>query len=180
MSRLTKQIIFSLALVLLGITARVLPHAANFVPITALALLAAAYLPRRMALVVPVGIMILSDMMIGMHPLVAYTWGSFVLIGFIGSLLYKRTGNRWHLAALGPVGSVIFFVITNFGVWLQGQMYEHTFAGLIRCYTMALPFFRSTLMSDAAYTPLVFIVAYFALKAIQANTRVFKTSPKLV
>ena len=179
MNRRNKQLLFILALVTIGITARVLPHAANFVPITALALLAAAYLPRRAALAVPLAIMVLSDLIIGMHPLVAYTWGSFVLIGYIGSRLYKRTGNRWHLAALGPVGSVIFFIVTNFGVWMQGRMYEHTFAGLTRCYVMALPFFRSTLMSDAAYTPLVFIVTYFAIKMVGAKVRTPKTLPNL-
>ena len=168
MSRTTKYITFLILLIAAGITARVLPHAANFVPVTALALLAAAYLPRRLAIVVPVAIMIASDLIIGMHPLFLYTWGSFALIGYVGSLVYGRTGNRWHLAAMGPIGSIIFFTVTNFAVWLQGNMYEHSLAGLVRCFTMALPFFRGTLLSDIAYTPLLFMISFFALKAVRA------------
>lgn len=167
MSRLQKQILFLLTLVFIGITSRVVPHAANFVPITALALLAAAYLPRRLALTVPITIIVVSDLLIGMHDTVAYTWGSFVLIAYLASKLYARTGRRWHVAAMAPVGSVIFFVISNFGVWAQGNMYAHNLAGLERCYIMALPFFRATLASDLLFTPLAFLATYFALKAVQ-------------
>ena len=167
MSRLQKQILFFLTLAFVGIASRLVPHAANFVPITALALLAAAYLPRRLALTVPLTVMIVSDLLIGMHDTIAYTWGSFVLIGYLGSKLYARTGKRWHVAAMAPIGSVVFFVISNFGVWAQGNMYAHNLAGLERCYIMALPFFRATLTADVLYTPLVFLGAYFALKAVQ-------------
>ncbi|MDB5183124.1 MAG: hypothetical protein JWO47_908 [Candidatus Saccharibacteria bacterium] len=169
MSQKTKYALFIIALVTAGVTARLLPHAANFVPISALVFLAAAYLPRKLALVVPLSIMILSDLVIGLHPLIMYTWGSFVLIGIVGSFVYKKYQNRWHLAGLGPVASVIFFVVTNFGVWLQGRMYEHSFAGLMRCFTMAMPFFRSTLLSDIAFTPLLFIVTFFTLKLVRSN-----------
>ena len=111
--------------------------------------------------------MMVSDLIIGMHPLVGYTWGSFLLIGYLGSVAYKRSGNRWSLAAMGPVGSVIFFVISNFGVWAQGNMYTHNLAGLERCYVMALPFFRATLTADMLYTPLLFLGTYLVLKALQ-------------
>lgn len=169
MSQKTKYALFFVALTAAGIFARLLPHTANFVPISALALLAAAYLPRKLALAVPLSIMVLSDLVIGLHPLIMYTWGSFVLIGIVGSFVYKKYQNRWYLAGLGPVASVIFFVVTNFGVWAQGHMYAHTYAGFVRCFTMALPFFRSTLLSDVAFTPLLFIVTYFALKTIHTT-----------
>lgn len=163
-----KQALFIVSVVVAGFMARLLPHAANFVPVTALALLAAAYLPRRAALAVPLAIMVLSDLVIGLHPLIAYTWGSFVLIGFIGAAVYKKTQNRWYVAGLGPVGAGVFFVVTNFGVWLQGGMYSHTWAGLAHCFTMALPFFRSTLLSDMVYTPVLFLITFLVLKSMHA------------
>ena len=70
MSRMTKQVLFFLTLIVMGITARAIPHAANFVPVTALALLAAAYLPRRIALIVPLSIMVMSDLVIRISSIV--------------------------------------------------------------------------------------------------------------
>jgi hypothetical protein len=156
MSRRNLTLLIIVGMVTLGVLARLLPHAANFAPVTALSLLAATCLPRRWALLVPLGIMAVSDVVIGLHPLVCLTWGCFALIALLGSIAYKRTQKHWVVALLAPVGSTVFFVVTNFGVWLQGQMYARDLAGLWRCYEMALPFFRATLISDIIFTIVLF------------------------
>jgi len=51
---------------------------------------------------------------------------------------------------------VLFFVLTNFGVWALGALYPKTLTGLTECYVVAIPFFRNALLSDLFYSALLF------------------------
>ncbi|HEX7456647.1 MAG TPA: DUF6580 family putative transport protein [Candidatus Nanoarchaeia archaeon] len=140
----------------LAVLARIVPHAPNFTPIAAMALFGGAYLDRRWAILVPLVAMFLSDIFIGFYsPVVMISvYGSFVLTGLIGLWLKNRKLPRTVvLAAVGS--SVLFFLITNFAVWLGGW-YPRNLAGLVEAYTMAVPFFRNTLLGDLFYTGVFF------------------------
>jgi len=138
----------------LGVLFRLIPHAPNFVPIAAMALFGGAYLNKKYALILPLAIMFISDIFLGFHQTMFWVYGSFVIIGLIGMWLQNhKSAKNTVLASLA--GSVIFFVVTNFGVWL-GPWYQHDFAGLVRCFTMAIPFFRNTLLGDLFYTGVFF------------------------
>jgi hypothetical protein len=52
--------------------------------------------------------------------------------------------------------SVLFFVLTNFGVWAFDALYPKTLEGLMACYVAAIPFFRNTLLGDLSYTVVLF------------------------
>lgn len=164
-----KQAVFVGSLIGLGIVSRLVPHVGNFVPITALSLLGAAYLPRRYALIAPLGMMIVSDLIIGLHPLILLTWGSFALIAFGGSMIHEKSHSRGAVAWFAPIASVLYFLITNFGVWLEGKMYAHTLAGLWQSYVMGLPFLRNTLLADCIYTSLLFGVVYLLRKVLHGR-----------
>jgi hypothetical protein len=63
--------------------------------------------------------------------------------------------------ALGSLGgSLVFLLVSNFGVWLggmgQARMYSLTPGGLMQCYVAALPFFRNTLLGDLTYAAIMF------------------------
>jgi hypothetical protein len=84
-----------------------------------------------------------------------YTWLGFLLVGLIGwTLRGKITWARVSLASVA--GSVVFFLVTNLGVWLQWNMYPRTLGGLVECYAAALPFFRNTLLGDLTYAAAMF------------------------
>jgi len=140
----------------LAVLARIVPHAPNFTPIAAMALFGGAYLNRRWAILVPLAAMLASDIFIGFYaPIVMFSvYGSFVLTGLIGLWLKKRRNPRnVILAAIGA--SVLFFLITNLAVWLGGW-YPQNLTGLVECYTLALPFFRNTILGDIFYTGVFF------------------------
>lgn len=145
------ELILALTLIVLGVSMRFLPHPANFAPIAAVGLFSGLYLRKWYAFAVPLAAMVLSDWQIGFHNLIAYTWGSFVLVGVIG-LLVRRHKNPTTIVFGTISGSVFFYLITNFGVWLQSGMYARTWQGLLECYTLALPFFRNTVLGDLFYT----------------------------
>lgn len=157
------KIALAVSLIIFAVSARLLPHPANFAPIAAIAIFGGAILPRKWAVILPLGAMIVSDLIIGLHPLVLYTWGSFLLIALISNKTLKNI-RPTNVALTSVMASVLFFVITNFGVWMQGLMYPMTASGLINCYINAIPFFRNTLLGDLVYTGLLFGIFALASK----------------
>lgn len=156
-----KQTLPAIAIIIFAVILRLVPHIPNIAPITALALFGGLYLNKKFAVVVPLIALFLSDMVLGFYKGMFFVYGSFLLIGLIGLFIQRhRSANRIVGATLAA--STLFFVITNFGVWLQSGMYPHTWAGFINCYTLALPFFRNTLIGDGLYMGL-FVVAYEAI-----------------
>jgi hypothetical protein len=63
----------------------------------------------------------------------------------------RQKKSVWRIASGTLLGSVLFFLITNFAVWVFTPLYERTSAGLVQCFYMALPFFRNTLAGDIFY-----------------------------
>jgi hypothetical protein len=134
-------------IVLAAAAMRLLPHPPNVAPMAAIALFGGArFDSKRAALAVPLLAMWLSDVLLGfgVDRVMPFVYGSFALIVVLGRLIRDR---RSPLAVGGTAfaGSVLFFVITNFGVWLSGDLYPRTAEGLVACYVAAIPFFRNTL-----------------------------------
>ena len=149
------KLLIALSLVTCAVIFRLLPHPANFTPIAAIAIFGGAILPKKWALSLPLTAMITSDLLIGLHSLVWITWGSFLLIALASSrFLHKISPARILVASLSA--SVFFFVVTNFGVWLEGRLYAPTLDGFWSCYINALPFFRNTFLGDIVFSTVLF------------------------
>jgi prepilin signal peptidase PulO-like enzyme (type II secretory pathway) len=143
--------------VIIGAVLRFAPHFPNFAPIAAMALFGGVYLSKKYALIVPLVAMFVSDLFIGFYDvkLMAGVYLSFLLIGLIG-LFVKKHKNISTIIGGTILGSVLFFVITNFAVWVFYNWYPHTLAGLGQCFAMAIPFFKGTLMGDLFYVAILF------------------------
>jgi hypothetical protein len=147
---------FTFALILCAALSRLLPHPVNVAPITALALFGGVYLDKKHTFIVPIAAMLIADYFLGFYDGIAWVYAGFILTGFVG--LWLRT-HRSVVATAGATlaGSVIFFLLSNFGTWLSGLVgYPRTAAGLLECYTAAIPFFRNSLAGDVAYVALLF------------------------
>ena len=144
------------AMIFAAAASRFIPHPPNMTAVTALALFAGATLSRpRYAFLVPLVAMLVSDLLIGFYSGMAFVYGAFMVIVGIGLLLRGRR----HLLGVGAAtlaSSVIFYLITNFGVWVGSGLYPQTGAGLVACYTAALPFFRNMVTGDLFYAALFF------------------------
>jgi len=146
-------------LVVLGVVCRVVPHPMNFAPIGAIALFAGAtYRDRRVAIALPLAAMFIGDLFIGLHSLMPLIYATYALIAVLGILLRE---HRSALAIAGgaAAGATIFFVVTNFAVWLD--LYPRTRDGFVACYVNAIPFFERTLVSD-----LLFSASFFGIYAL--------------
>ena len=166
-------------LVLFAAFSRLIPHPPNFAPIGAMALFGAAYFSKRyLALLIPVLSMWLSDLVINNVIYAQYfdgftffyqgfywTYAAFIVIGVIGSFMLKKIQLK-SVALASLLAAVLFFVISNFGVWASGTMYPKNFSGLLACYTAAIPFFKNTLMGNLVYSGVLFGAFEFAQNRI--------------
>lgn len=151
------KIVISFLLIIIGITFRLLPHAWNFTPIVAITLFAGVYLGGRYVFILPLIIMILSDLLLGFYEpaLMIAVYSSYALIGLLSLLLKKYKSGETIIAAT-IIASVLFFVLTNYAVWQFSPWYAKTFSGLIECYALALPFFKNSLLGNVFYASLFF------------------------
>lgn len=151
--------------ILAAAASRLIPHPPNFAPIGAMGLFGGAcFASKRMAFLVPLAAMLLSDLAIGLlsgdlslglHRLIPVVYGSFALIICLGFWLRQRR-KAVPIAGAAVASSVLFFVLTNFGVWALGSWYPKTWDGLVACYVAAIPFFHNTLLGDAVYATVLF------------------------
>lgn len=147
---LRNQALVSLSLIAVGVLFRLVPHEPNFVPVGAVALAGGVLLSWRLALCLPLGIMVVSDLFIGAHSGMVFTWLGFALVALWGTAV-RKLGFLKRLA-FGVAGtSLIFFAVSNFGVWLTSGMYVHSLGGLVECYVMGIPFLRVSFLADAVY-----------------------------
>ena len=137
---------------------RIVPHAPNFTPVIALSL----YLPFIFGIwSIPFCILgfAITDYFIGFHSLMFWTWGALAFTGYTS----KFCNKIYSRIVLSFIGAITFFVISNFGVWISGTLYEISVQGLLDCYIMAIPFFTNTLLSTIFFALIfeLFILSKF-------------------
>jgi len=155
MKKILYKITPSLLLILFLFVTRIIPHVPNVAPIAAMSLFVGSKMHWRYAVIIPLIAMFMSDYFLGFHSTMIFVYGSFLLIALIGILLRKYKNPAVILGA-SLASSLLFFIITNFGVFIAGDLYPRTYQGFLECYLAALPFFRNTLIGDLAYTTVLF------------------------
>lgn len=159
------------ALILGATLLRLAPLPANFSPIAAVALFAGAMFTRNRAVGIFVGLtsLLISDLFIGFYAAMPFVYGSYVLIALLGRGLLNNKEDRPQWSAVGMsslAASAIFFLVSNFGVWVEGVLYPRTLEGLAQCYFAAVPFFWNTLLSDLVFTFGLFGAWALAVKSV--------------
>jgi hypothetical protein len=176
------------AIIVFGVIARLLPHFPNFAPMGALALFAVAFYKRKyLALVIPGLAWWLSDLYLNnmiynsADGFTLFTADQFfslfalTLIVILGKLLFKKV-NAPNVMIGSLSASLIFFVVSNLGVWMQGILYPKTLQGLVECYSMALPFYRGTLVSDLIFTGVFFGAMHMMTSFENKNKAITQTT----
>lgn len=159
----------AICLLVLGILSRLVLHSWNFTPVIALALFGGVYLKKKQAIILPLILFAVTDLILGFHRVMFFTWGSVIVIAAMG-LWVKKNKSFATVLGGGLASAVLFFVVTNFGVWLVSGMYPLTLAGLSECFVLAIPFFRGTLLGTFAYG-LVLFSMYELIAARIKSTR---------
>ena len=131
---------------------RIIPHPPNFTPILASAIMAPMLIKERwFGIAIPIVAMFISDVIIGFYSYQLVIYSSILAIALVAPM----RKNYINLSIMAIGGSVWFFITTNFAEWMIWDYYPKTIEGLITCYTLAIPFFKNTLISTCLFTGLL-------------------------
>jgi hypothetical protein len=160
--------------IVLAVAVRLLPHPWHLTPLGAALLFFGAKRPIR-EWIAPLALLTATDVYLTtvhyrMHVSADHliTWVWYVVAMAIGYLLVRKA-EPLRVVGASLASAISFFLVSNFATWLFQDLYAKTFAGLVQCYTMAIPFFRGTFASDLIYTPVLFSVPY-ALSLIERRS----------
>ena len=148
-----------IGLIVLAILTRIIPHPPNFAPITGIALFSAINFNNRFfKFFVPLISLVIYDLIIGFSLINIFVYLSFIVIVLVGNHFKKIKLKSVFIS------SIVFFIISNFGVWLIG--YPKTVSGIVMCYTAAIPFFINTILGDLFYS---FLLKYTFNTSLKLN-----------
>ncbi len=168
--KINLQIGILTAIIFLAAFSRVVPHMLNLSPLAAIGLFGAAHFTKPwQAFIIPILATWLSDLFINNVVYAAYypefiwfyqgfhwQYGSYLLITLLGLFLYQRKVTAQNVIVGAVGGSIVFFLISNFGVWAGSQMYPKTLVGLLNCYLAGIPFIKGTLLGTLFYSIVLF------------------------
>ncbi len=170
-----RQIFFLTAILILGVASRLLPHPANFTPLGAIALFSGYHFKNRNYALLPLIALAASDLFISGYygAVMFYVYGSFFLTFLLGRFFVRQERLLVSGVAAATVSAILFFLITNFAVWLHGTLYARDLSGLLSSYIAALPFFRNSLLGDLTYS-------FTFLTALKLSHRPLSTVSNLI
>ena len=145
-----------IGMVILGAGARLVPHPWNFTPMMAIGLFAGSQARKASTgILATLLALVLSDAVLGFYSGFWYVYAAMLIPVLLGRVIRNRTGAA-RIAVAALASSLSFFVITNFMVWVTGQLYPRTIGGLSECFLAGIPFYRNQVLGDAIYTVAIF------------------------
>ena len=155
-----KGIIF---ITLILVLSRIIPHPPNFTPILA-GIIFLPFIKKDLAfsIIAPLAAMLISDLIIGMHSLMLWTYAPIIFLSCL--TYYFNQDSILRIGTLAVVSPMVFFLVSNFGVWISGSSYTEDMSGLIECYFNAIPFYASSAISCLLFTALFFFLRLALLK----------------
>jgi len=161
--KIFKQYYMPICLILILSFTRLVPHPWNFTPILAAGVFSGFYFKNLyLSIFIAIFAMFIGDLYLGFHSTMFFTYVSLIAAVGIGCLI--KYFKLLEILLGGLASSVIFFIITNFGAWLTLDMYEKNITGLLKSYTLAVPFFHNTLISTLLYLILLKLIFDFSTK----------------
>ena len=148
------NIVVAVFLFALLVVFRLIPHPAGFSPLWAVAIFCGSYWrASKFRFVIPVAATVLTDFYLGLYPGAIVNYMAIVLAVLVAPALLA---SLWRVAVSGALAALIFFAVSNLGVWWASDMYAQNFAGLMDCYVMGLPFLRTSLESTVVFSGLLY------------------------
>ena len=169
MKKLNLNISLITIIIFLAAATRIFPHPPNFSPIMAIGIFGAAHFTRKWyAFLIPLVAIWLSDVVINnfiyssssnqfiwFYSGFYWQYFSYIIIILTGVMIFRNKISISKTFGASISSSAIFFIISNFGVWLLGDLYKNNFHGLIECYIMALPFLQNSLIGSLVFSLLI-------------------------
>ena len=160
-----RNLVVATGLILAVAATRFLPHPPNFSPVMAVALFGSAVFANRyVGIALAIAAMLVSDIFLGMHSTLPFVYAAMLLAAYLG-LRLRENRTALKIAGVTVAGSVLFFVVTNLGVFIMQDLYAKNLQGLGECFAMALPFFQNSLAVDMLFTAVLFTMHHLFVTA---------------
>ena len=180
-NKISLKTITLVGLIILAAFSRIIPHMPNFSPLGAIGVFGVAHFSKKwLGVLIPITATWLSDLFINNVIYAKYTtsfvwfydgfywqYGSYILIAIAAIFIVKKV-NVQNVFTGALASSAIFFLISNFGVWISSTSYPHTFSGLMTCYAAGIPFIKGTILGDLFYAAILFGSYAFAQYKVPA------------
>ena len=174
-----------IAIIVIAASSRLLPNSiANFSAVGAIAFMSGALFSNKvLKYLVPVAILALSDIALNLLVYSDFTNGSllydgmmwvyapFLISVFLGQKILRKL-NALRVFGTAIASGIVFFLLSNLGVWLSGGLYPMSLSGLFECYAMGIPFFRSTLMGNLVFGFFIYGAYAFAVSQLKSKTAI--------
>ena len=181
-----KNKIVIISLISLAILSRLFPHPPNFTPLVAAGMFGMAYFGSKIwSFLIPLLALYISNLVLDNTIYAKYhqgfvwfdvhsIWIYVALLGtsFLSYFRFKNSISNQIIFLTSLLSSLVFFAVSNFGVWIGSGMYAHTYEGFITCYVMAIPFLGNALAGDLFFNLLLFgtYIYFIKKKIIMAST----------
>ncbi len=163
-------------IIILASISRLIPHPPNFTPILAIALFSGFQIKNRLlALLIPLISMYISDIVIGYHITILWVYCSLLIISSLGFIFSRYQSVSTFIFGLFS-SALIFFIVTNFGVWYTSTFYEPNIFGLLMCYAAGIPFFTNTLLSTLIYGIIFYVTFKLSKSIFPESVSLYKTN----
>lgn len=162
--------ITSSLLIGLVISSRFFTSIASFTPVLAIGIFGGAlFMQKKWAYVVPILAIWLSDLFINNVVYGAanesFVWfyqgwywqyTVYALVPFLSVMLFKNNITVGKIAGMSMASPLLFFFVSNFGVWLTSGLYPLDFIGLYAAFVLAIPFFKGYFIGTLVYSTVLF------------------------
>jgi len=155
-----------------AIFTRIIPHYPNFTALGGAAIFGGAYFRKRYAVLIPIIALFVSDLLLNnliyaqqfpqnyngfvfFEPAAIWTYAVFIMIALMSSRTI-RSLKVLPIVGTAMAGSVLFFAVSNFAVWLGSPLYPKTIGGLMMSYAAGVPFFWNTIAGDMFFVSVFF------------------------
>ena len=106
---------------------------------------------------------IISDLYIGIYSSMFFVYGAYVFIALLSPIIMNKLNFKSVLIS-SLVTPTIFYIVSNFGVWITGSTYPLSLDGLIMCYVAGIPFFDETLLSTVVFSVTIYVMMKLIVK----------------
>ena len=154
-----------------------IPWLENFSPLAAICLCGAIFLPRTLAIILPVSIIFVSDLILNAHYNASLfcveMLSRYIAFGLVIGMGWaiRKYGRSWMAIPGSVAGSLCFYLITNTASWISDAGYQKNIEGWVQALTVGTPgwrstwtFLQSTLLSDLLFTTL-FVLCMMATRS---------------
>jgi hypothetical protein len=161
------------ATILAGVATRLFPDTLNLTAVGAVCLFSGVYLKRNwLAVLLPLAAYFVSDLIVNARYADQYRWSfsgaTYLMFGLtvlLGSLIRERP-SALRIGFAGVLSAAMFYLVSNFMVWMGGEIHPRTAAGLVECYIAAIPFAGNMLLGNLLYSAVIFGAWHYADQAL--------------